>query len=295
MVSSHAIGSLLAWALVVAAGVPRAPGELPSDLIPTPGAGTDAATGLPLEVQTRATGHILRLVPPGGFTMGSEDGDVDEKPVHAVEKSAFYLGKFPVTNLQYEKFDPGHQRGKYSPGDDHPVTYVAWKDAAAYVLWVGRQEGKPDLYALPSEGAWEKAARGGLEGARYPWGNTMSPEGRNLYSSASAAPVDSGQPNGLGFYHMTGNVFCWCWDWYDRDYYKGSPGQDPFGPATGTFRSMRGGTWYVYDKSLRCADRWCSPPDTVSDYVGIRIARRVTGLSLRALLPAWQKNALSRA
>ncbi len=255
--------------------------DLPWDLVAVAASNTDPVTGLPLEIQTRATGHMLRLVPASAFAMGSTNGDEDEKPVHPVGKAAFYLGKFPVTNLQYEQFDPGHARSKYSPGDGHPVTRISWADAAAYVLWVGKQDGQPDLYAMPSDGAWEKAARGGLEGARYPWGETLSPEDRNLYSSAAAVPVEMGKPNGLGFYHMTGNVFCWCWDWYDRDYYQVSPGQDPYGPRTGKFRSMRGGTWYVYEQSLRCSDRWCSPPDTVSDYVGIRIARKVTGLQQR--------------
>jgi len=143
----------------------------------------ETATKPPLEVQTKVTVHILRLVPDGAFTMGSDDGDVDEKPVHAVEKFAFYLGKFPVTNLQCEKFDPMYQRSMYSLGDDHPVTCVTWEDA----------------------GAWGNAARGGLEGARHS----------------------------------------------------------------------------VYDKSPRCADRWCSPPDVISDCAGLRTARTLTDILSR--------------
>ncbi len=75
---------------------------------------------------------------------------------------------------------------------------------------------------------------------------------------------------------MTANVFCWCWDWYDADYYQNSPAQDPYGPATGKARSVRGGTWYIYNRSLRCADRWRAYPETVDDHIGIRIGRRLT-------------------
>ena len=251
---------------------------LPSDLIAV-GTATDPSTGLPLEVRTRVTSHVLCLVPPGNFTMGSDSGDVDEKPVHVVSKSAFYLGKYPVTNLQYEQFAPQHHdsRGAYAAQDQHPVARVRWNDASAYILWIGTQENKPDLYAMPSEAAWEKAAQGGLNTPTYPWGNTLN-SSTNLYSSASAVVVDGGSPNGLGFHHMTANVFCWCWDWYDKNYYQGSPAQDPYGPPTGKARSLRGGTWYIYNKSFRCADRWSSFPTTVSDHIGIRIGRRVTDI-----------------
>jgi formylglycine-generating enzyme required for sulfatase activity len=209
--------------------------------------------------------------------MGSTDGDFDEKPVRNVTKSAFYLGKYPVSNAQYEIFVPNHssQRGSYAPDNDHPATRVTWDAAAAYIVWIGTQEGKPDLYAMPSEAAWEKASQGGLAAPRYPWGNNLD-ESQKIYSSKNAMTVTSGTPNGLGFHHMTGNIFCWCWDWYDKSYYQSAPTQDPYGPATGQLRTARGGTWYIYDKSFRCADRWKTFPDTVSDHIGIRIGRRLT-------------------
>ncbi len=274
----------VACLMLVFSGANEAMGAVvvPNDLVVlVPGPTPDS---LPIEVQTKVTGHVLRLVPQGNFTMGSEDGDEDEKPVHGVTKSAYYLGKFPVSNTRYEVFAPGHvdKHGKYAKGDNHPVTNVDWNDAAAYIVWVGQQEGKAGLYAMPSEAAWEKASQGGLAAPRYPWGSTLSDSDKKFYSSGSAVPVDygsqsgAGSPNGLGFYHMTGNVFCWCWDWYEKDYYGSSPSSDPYGPATGDLRSLRGGTWYVYDKSLRCADRWSSPPTTRSDYVGIRIGRLTT-------------------
>ena len=107
---------------------------LPEDLTAI-GSATDPATSLPLEVRTRVTGHALCLVPPGDFTMGSDSGDADEKPVHVVSKSAFYLGKYPVTNIQYEQStSQPHTRGAYAAQDQHPVTNVSWNDASAYVL-----------------------------------------------------------------------------------------------------------------------------------------------------------------
>lgn len=255
---------------------------LPPDLEAV-GTAVNAATGLPVEVRTRATGLHMCLVPPGDFTMGSTAGDDDEKPPHAVTKSAFYLGKYPLTNAEYEKYDASHKskRGAYSSGDDMPATVLNWNDASGFIMWVGKQESAyntnaPSLYAMPSEAAWEKASQGGLASPIYPWGNTTNATMKTIYSSKSAVVVTNGTANGLGFYHMTGNVFCWCWDWYDKDYYASAPKQDPYGPATGKMRAVRGGTWYIYDKSLRCADRWHAFPDTTTDKIGLRIGRRLT-------------------
>lgn len=270
---------LLFLILCAGAGLAACAAELPNDLIAV-GTATDPGTGLPLEVKTRVTGHVLRLVPPGNFTMGSETGDADESPVHQVTKSAYYLGKYPVTNEQYERYDTNHRqnRGRYATQDQHPVTRTSWNAASAFINWVGQQEGTTNLYAMPSEAAWEKASQGGLTAPQYPWGDTMDSTMRTLYTSGSAVAVTAGSPNGLGFFHMTGNVFCWCWDWYEKDYYAHSPAQDPYGPTTGKSRSLRGGTWYIYNKSLRCADRWHAFPEEVSDIIGVRIGRRLTDI-----------------
>ncbi len=253
---------------------------LPPDLVPV-GTATDPSTGLPKEVVTRVTGQVMCLVPPGNFTMGSDTGDDDEKPVHNVTKSAFYLGKYPVTNVEYERFQTNHSRGNFSKGDLMPVTQVNWSQASAYITWVGLMESTVytnavALYAMPSEAAWEKASQGGLNAPIYPWGSTTNASMTTMYSSTSATVVTNGSPNGLGFFHMTGNVFSWSWDWYDKDYYKSSPTQDPYGPITGKMRSARGGTWYIYNKSLRCADRWHAFPETSNEKIGVRIGRRLT-------------------
>jgi formylglycine-generating enzyme required for sulfatase activity len=189
-------------------------------------------------------------VPAGEFMMGSEDGDDDEKPVRRVRITrGFWLSEREVTNAQYRAFCDagGHEFPSYSDqGDEHPVAYVTWDDARAYCEHFGLR--------LPSEAEWEYAARG-AEGRKYPWGDgwddarccNLSHRG----PSGSTFPVGS-FPAGAswcGALDMAGNVWEWCEDWYDKDYYQGAPERDPPGPASGEHRVVRGGGWF-YSKTL---------------------------------------------
>jgi len=256
------LGALLLVGLPTVAWSQR----IPCDLVPTNGA--------PLTVRCRTTGHVLIFVSTGDVTMGGDQGDEDEKPIHTATVSGFFLGKYPVSNLEYEAAGGARGRPGYSQGDDHPATRLSWNDANGFIQWIGAQEARVgDFYVLPTEAMWERAAQGGLNAPKYPWGASLDPS-YTLYSSASAVKVADGTPNPWGFFHMTGSVFGWCSDWYDKEYYKSAPAQDPGGPAEGKQRSLRGGTWYIYDKSLRCADRWQTGPDTRSQYVGVRVARQ---------------------
>ena len=194
-------------------------------------------------------GSVMVLIPAGSFEMGDHFGQAndDERPVHRVELDAFYMDRHEVTIGRFRQFVnqsgynyPDHLWNKvaqYSPTDDHPMVRLSGDDAAAYASWAGKR--------LPTEAEWEYAARGRLVGKRYPWGNEISRDYAN-YSvtggadrwSGQTAPVGSFKPNGYGLYDMAGNVWEWCADWYDENYYRNSrnsPVNNPLGPETGSF------------------------------------------------------------
>ena len=221
------------------------------------------------------------LIPAGEFEMGDHfnEGNGDERPVHTVYLDAFYIDKYEVTNAQYKKFmdATGHVAPMYwsdsrfnAPGQ--PVVGVSWHDAVAYSEWLGKR--------LPTEAEWEKAARGGLMGKRYPWGDKAPDEGgiyRANYKPGNDAaddyvytsPVGSFPSNGYGLYDMAGNVWEWCQDWFG-DYYSTSPKENPPGPISGTFRVLRGGSWYHTPDTLRVAYRDLFNPSNASSDSGFR-------------------------
>jgi len=188
-------------------------------------------------------------VPGGAFLMGSEDGQDDERPVHRVHLDAFDVSVFPVTRGEYGIFlaATGHDRPRdwHLPAfasDDLPVVGVSWHDAIAYCAWRTR-EGSPER--LPTEAEWERAARGGADGARFPWGDEIP----HWIPAAGRGPLEGpwpvtlGTPNGFGIMGIAANVHEWCSDWHDRDYYAQSPASNPAGPRSGARRASRGGSW----------------------------------------------------
>ncbi len=219
-------------------------------------------------------------IPAGYFLMGHDSVQENEQPVHRVWVSAFAIGKFPVTNLEYACFlrASGHgvPLGWTVPRfhhPDQPVVAVSWFDAVAYCRWLSEVSEKP--YRLPTEAEWERAARGGVEGQRYPWGNDL-PHWMNPYGRGEAVEqpdvVGKDPPNGYGLHNMGDLVHVWCSDWYAADYYRWSPPANPQGPATGVRRTSRGGSWRHRIKVTRCAARSSLPPDrTFTDY-GFRVA-----------------------
>jgi formylglycine-generating enzyme required for sulfatase activity len=246
---------------------------------------------------TNSAGIKLILIPGGNFMMGSppaEDGRFDsEGPVHEVYLDAFYTGEKEITVGQWKKFmeetdhhwDKWSQLREYAPGDDYPVVFINWPDAEAFCRWLSTREGK--TYRLPTEAEWEKAARGGLGGRKYPWGD-KPPDGSQCNFAdrqtdfpwsdksiddgfAYPAPVGSFPPNGYGLYDMAGNVWEWCQDWFDWDYYKISPASNPTGAFSGIDRSIRGGSWSNDANTMRCAFRGFIFPVVPSHPRGFRI------------------------
>lgn len=217
-------------------------------------------------------------IPAGWFEMGSRDGRDDERPVHRVWIDAFDLAVFPVTERQYADFleATGHEPPRDWPGtparDEFPVVGVSWFDARAYCEWRTSQGGP---VRLPTEAEWERAARGRLEGAAYPWGDTIPswvPNG-GRGSLDGPWPVTLGEPNDFGVFGIAANIHEWCADWYDGAYYVTSPERNPQGPASGSRRASRGGSWRHAWTVSRCATRSrIDPAFRYTDY-GFRVAR----------------------
>lgn len=223
--------------------------------------------------------HRYVAVPAGAFMMGSETGHEDERPVHRVQVDAFQLSMFPVTHREYAAFlaatghdHPRDWRLTAFDGDDLPVVGVNWHDAIAYCAWRAR-EGSPER--LPTEAEWERAARGGLDGAVFPWGDEI-PE---WIPAAGRGPLDGpwpvtlGVPNAFGIMGIAANVHEWCADWHDRGYYAQSPAANPAGPDSGARRASRGGSWrHAVTISRSAARSKLDPSFRYTDY-GFRTAR----------------------
>lgn len=222
---------------------------------------------------------VMVYVSAGLFTMGSEEGDQDEMPVHIVALDAYWIDQTEVTVAMYTLFAPG---ATWSGPLDHPVTNISWEEATAYCAWAGAR--------LPTEAEWEKAARG-TDARLYPWGN--QPPAGNLVNFADlssknlswadisvddgfveTAPVGS-FPDGqsmYGTFDMAGNASEWVSDWYDENYYIITPVTNPQGADDGLGRVLRGGSWYTNATSLRTSDRSWYIPEVANKYAGFRCA-----------------------
>jgi sulfatase modifying factor 1 len=224
----------------------------------------------------------LRLVriPEGWFAMGCATGRDDEKPVHRVWVDAFELAIYQVTNAEYAEFlsataaaSPPFWNSENFNHPQMPVAAVSWHEANRYCEWLSSTTGKK--FRLPTEAEWERAARGGLEGQLYPWGDAppeQVPDYQKRWRSGPE-PVGLYAPNPYGLYNLGDNVHEWCADWYDADFYAVSSERNPQGPPTGSRRASRGGSWRHHIKVTRTAARSSIPPEfQYADY-GFRVAR----------------------
>jgi sulfatase modifying factor 1 len=256
------------------------------------------------------------LIPGGSFQMGTEGGMPFEGPVHSVKVSDFWIDEHEVTVAEFAEFAAAtgyrtdaekfgwsgvfdveaanwtrvdganwrHPEGPISAAKDHePVSQISWNDAHAYAKWAGKR--------LPTEAEFEYAARGGLSGKKYSWGDELRPGGKpvaNWWQGTfpnnntledgflRRAPVKSFAPNNFGLYDMAGNVWEWTSDWYAEDYYRRSPGANPKGAETGSDRVIRGGSWMCsenYCSNYRVAGRSQATPDTGLNNLGFRCVR----------------------
>ena len=218
--------------------------------------------------------------------MGCEVGRDEERPEHRVWVDAFEMATWQVRNRDFAVFmqatghlSPPHWGHPDFNHQDMPVVAVSWVEAAKYCQWLSNATG--GRYRLPTEAEWERAARGGIEGRLYPWGDEL-PQARSDYHSRwggdvrGPLPVGQGETNPFGIYDLCENVHEWCADWYEADYYQHSPARNPAGPEAGERRASRGGSWRHHIRVSRLAARSSIPPTfQYADY-GFRVVRDVS-------------------
>jgi formylglycine-generating enzyme len=248
---------------------------------------------------------IMVLIPAGEFTMGSpkDAGSTDEQPQHKVYLDAFNIDPYPVTNQEFQNFvnatgyvtdaekngggyiydcsgeplfvihasanwkDPNGDKKGILDKMDNPVVQVDWYDANAFAKWAGKR--------LPTEAEYEKAARGKAT-TLYFFGDNPSPLSAYAWfkdNSVSTHSVGALKPNPYGLYDIVGNVWEWCSDWYDDNYYSASAAKNPQGPTLGKYRVLRGGSWIGNSDYERTADRHSNSPDYRSYNIGFRCVK----------------------
>ncbi|MBQ3690483.1 MAG: formylglycine-generating enzyme family protein [Bacteroidales bacterium] len=226
----------------------------------------------------------------GTFKMGNKDGYEDEQPVHNVTLSDFSIGKYEVTVAQYKQFcnetnrrmpaDPPaawyeeHDKAvKWQWNDNHPIVNVTYFDAIAYCDWLSQKYG--GKYSLPTEAQWEYAAKGGKNSKNYAYAGSDDIDEVAWYDETTGEkgihPVGKLKPNELGIYDMSGNAWEWCLDYYGK--YTSASVKDPAGPTKGTYRVIRGGSWYYVEDMAKVTSRDGPQPRFTNYNYGFRVVK----------------------
>jgi formylglycine-generating enzyme required for sulfatase activity len=233
---------------------------------------------------TNSIGMDLKLIPAGEFLMGTAGAAEDDEQQHRVRITRpFYMGVYEVTQVEYRKVmgkNPSYfsATGKSSANVEgmntlrFPVDNVTWDDAVRFCQKLSATEGR--TYRLPTEAEWEYACRAGTA-SDYHAGDSLPQNEARISAARTAdaqrpAAVGSYRPNRFGLYDMHGNLWEWCSDWYDKNYYTQSPREDPQGPADGDYHADRGGCWASVDETCRSANRRSDPANR-SDILGFRV------------------------
>ncbi len=241
---------------------------------------TDAWPDEPSQFKTfTANGVSFKMitVQGGTFTMGATDeqpswAPSDERPAHQVILSNYYMGETEVTQELWQAVmgtNPSYFTGDLS----RPVENVTWDDCQTFITQLNALTGQQ--FRLPTEAEWEYAARGGKQAHGFIYSGNSNVDMVAWYlnnSSSQTHPVATKQVNELGLYDMSGNVWEWCQDWYDANYYYNSPATNPTGPETGSERVMRGGSYGLYDSNCRVSGRAYYTPSRVREDLGLRLA-----------------------
>ncbi len=209
----------------------------------------------------------------GTFTMGGtseqgSDADSDESPTHSVTLSSFSIGKYEVTQAEWQAVMGSNP--SYFTGDNLPVEQVSWNDCQTFITKLNTLTGKN--FRLPTEAEWEFAARGGSKSQGYKYAGSNTLDDVAWYTSNSGSTthaVGTKQPNELGLYDMSGNVLEWCSDWYGS--YSSSSQTNPTGASSGSDGVIRGGCWYCSARLCRVSDRNCRTPDNWNYDLGLRL------------------------
>ncbi|MCF6174142.1 MAG: formylglycine-generating enzyme family protein [Victivallaceae bacterium] len=256
---------------------------------------TSVVAGDKLQQITTKSGIKMVLIPGGTFMLGSTKGKADEKPVHKVKVSSFYMDVYEVTQAAYMKMMDNNNPSRFK-NKKGAVERVRWTDAIRYCNARSKAEGLEPVYdiktgkcdfskngyRLPTEAEWEYASRAGSKGEHFFTGG-IAVLGRYAWfrknSREKVHPVGKKRPNAFGVYDMYGNVLEWCNDNYSKDYYAISPIEDPRGPATGKKKVLRGGSWASRGKYCRNAARKSDNPTTADicqgyDTYGFRCVRK---------------------